>query len=146
MAFGDDIKRIKIQIEDAVGDVVARTAFAALSSVTLATPVGNPTLWQNPNNAPPGYVGGRARGNWQIGIGVEKQGETGTIDGSGASTIGIGRSVLAGYKLGEQIIINNNVPYIVPLSQGSSTQAPAGFPERAAQAAVNQVQLGLSGL
>lgn len=147
MAFEDEIKRIQKTIEVSVGDNVAETAFAILSTVTLATPVGNPTLWQNPSSAPPGYVGGRARGNWQVGISAEEAGETGEIDGSGANTISKGRSRLAGYRLGEgKIIVNNNVPYIGPLNDGSSTQAPVGFVEKAVQAAVNQAQQGLSGL
>ena len=146
MAFEDDIEKIQQTIEISVSENVAETAFAALAAVTLATPVGNPTLWQNPSNAPPGYVGGRARGNWQVGVGIEKSGETGQIDGAGASTISNGRAVLVGYKIGQRVIINNNVPYIVRLNTGSSTQAPAGFVEKAVQAAVRKSQEGLSGL
>ncbi len=146
MAFDDEIKKIQQTIQVSVGENVAEAAFAALSAVTLGTPVGNPTLWQNPSNAPPGYVGGRARGNWQVGISTEKEGETNQIDSVGASTISNGRAILAGYKLGQRVIINNNVPYIVPLNSGSSTQAPAGFVEKAVAVAVRKSQEGLSGL
>ncbi len=146
MAFEDDLKNVKKTIEIAVSENVAETAFAVLAAVTLATPVGDPTLWQNPQNAPPGYVGGRARGNWQVGIGVERTGESGRIDGSGATTLSNGRATLIGYSLGQRVIITNNVPYIGDLNNGSSTQAPVGFVEKAAQAAVIQSQLGLSGL
>lgn len=146
MAFEDDIKKTQQTIEISVSENIAETAFAALSAVTLATPVGNPTLWQNPENAPPGYVGGRARGNWQVGVGIEKGGETGQVDASGSNVISNARATLVGYQLGQRVIINNNVPYIVRLNSGSSTQAPSGFVEKAVQAAVRKSQEGLSGL
>lgn len=146
MAFQDDIKKTQLTIQISVGRNVAEASFAALSAVTLATPVGNPTLWQNPESAPPGYVGGRARGNWQVGIGIENEGETGQVDPTGASTVSNGRAILVGYKLGQRVIINNNVPYIGRLNTGSSAQAPAGFVEKAVQAAVRKSQEGLKGL
>ena len=80
--------------------------------------------------------------NWQVGIGVAKQGETGRIDGGGGTTIAGGRAILAGYSIGPRIIINNNVPYIVKLNNGSSAQAPIGFVEKAAIVAAVAAQIG----
>ncbi len=113
---------------------------AALTAVTLATPVGNPTLWKNPESAAPGYVGGRARFNWQTAIGVQLTGVLEDVDPSGVKTIDRGKDALANYQLGPEIIITNNVPYIERLNNGHSTQAPAGFVEKAAQAAVNAIE------
>ena len=47
-------------------------------------------------------------------------------------------SVATRYKLGQTVYISNNVPYIVRLDQGSSTQAPSGFVQRAIIKAINQ--------
>jgi hypothetical protein len=37
----------------------------------------------------------------------------------------------ASYKRGKDIVIANNVPYIVTLNEGSSAQAPSGFVQKA---------------
>ncbi|MEE9367039.1 MAG: hypothetical protein V3W44_10155 [Dehalococcoidales bacterium] len=148
MAFNDEIKKCQEDIDLAVEEVIAKISFAVFSAVTLATPVGDPRLWQNPENAPPGYVGGRARGNWQIGIGADPEGEgDDPPDPTGSRVLDTARAELAGYEFGtEKIFIVNNVPYIGPLNNGSSAQAPAGFVEKATQAAVNAAEQGLSGL
>lgn len=94
-------------------------------SIVLKNPVGNPLLWKNP--PPPGYVGGRSRGNWQIGLNAFTDVETGRIDASGGPTISVGLSKLAPAKPYGVIWIYNNVPYIVRLENGWSTQAPSGM-------------------
>lgn len=62
------------------------------------TPVGNPSLWKNPDAAPPGYVGGRARASWQF---------------SQTSPV--------------SVKVESNLPYIVALEFGHSSQAPQGM-------------------
>lgn len=133
------INLLGMHVEGLTSEFVRDVAFRTLSAVVLATPVGNPTLWQNPNAAPPGYTGGRARGNWQVGIGFADDAETGQIDKSGSATISKARTELAGYRIGPQILIQNNVPYINRLNEGHSTQAPAMFVQRGIQTALNSV-------
>lgn len=106
-----------------------RVALAIDQTVVLATPVGNPDLWKHA--APKGYVGGHARGNWQVGIGIAPEGTLDKVDPTGAEALAAGESAIHGSKPGEDIHITNNVPYIVPLNEGHSTQAPAGFVELA---------------
>jgi len=106
----------------------------------IATPVGNPSLWKEPPE--PGYVGGRARGNFQTSILVPLPGETGIIDPSGA--------VAQGQALAELLKIEgyavswttNNVPYIVgpnSLNDGHSGQAPAQYLEQVVERVLSAV-------
>lgn len=80
----------------------------------------------------------RALSNWQVGASV-----SGPIDaysvGSAGSTRAASlssamaeaeRAIKAG-KLSNALVIFNSVPYIRKLNEGSSSQAPAGFVERA---------------
>ena len=79
--------------------------------------------------APPGYAGGRFRGNWQVTFDSPASGETDRIDKSGAETLAAGGSMIETFKVGmvETIYFTNNVPYAVPLEFGHSTQAPQGM-------------------
>lgn len=117
-------------------DDIRRAAFAILSAVVVATPVGNPTLWQNPN-PPDGYVGGHARRNWLVSLGNftdNIEGEPGD-GGSGGNPISEGRAEIDKYNvLVTRLIIQNNVPYMTRLNDGHSTQAPENFVQTAVQA------------
>jgi hypothetical protein len=98
--------------------------------VVLGTPVGNPELWQNPGSAPPGYAGGRARGNWQASTGSPTAGEVERIDKSGSETIGSNGTVIQTIRPFSRSFETNNVPYIIALNDGlppgkqHSKQAP----------------------
>ena len=122
---------------------VQRTALAILQAVVTATPVGDPTLWQNPN-PPPGYVGGHARRNWIVSLGSfadEQRGTPGRADGGGAATaeaLGKGRREIDQFTTAQRrLIIQNNVPYITRLNNGHSTQAPRNFVQTAVQVGRN---------
>lgn len=110
-------------------EVTRKTAAVVLRDVVMGTPVGNPTLWRR-QPPPPGYVGGRARGNWFASLGSAST-ATREVTGMGAgeSALSEGESVLAGSSPGQDIHLTNNLPYIKPLNEGSSHQAPAGFVE-----------------
>lgn len=105
---------------------VRRAAIAADQVAVLATPVDT----------------GRARANWRVGIGSARTGfDEDASDASGGATIAEGQAVIAGWKSGAgPIFISNSVPYIIPLDEGSSAQAPNGMTAAAVQAA--RVQLG----
>lgn len=87
--------------------------------VVLKSPVGNPSLWANPLSAPPGYVGGKFRANWQITVGAPAQSVIESIAVPSALQIGA-------IPLGTTVWLVNNVPYAEKLEGGWSTQAPAG--------------------
>jgi hypothetical protein len=114
-----------------------------LAAVVQATPVGDPKIWQNPV-APAGYVGGHARRNWAVSttrpVDTVK-GNPGKGGGKGRATqqaISAGTKKIESYKVAtRRIIIQNNVPYIVPLNNGHSTQAPINFVQTAVMAGRN---------
>ena len=105
---------------------VRRAAIAADQVAILATPVDT----------------GRARGNWRVGIGGRPTGfDPNDTDANAA--LAQGQSAIETWKSGEgSIYITNNVPYIVPLDEGSSAQAPNGMSAAAVQAAQNQLGKG----
>jgi hypothetical protein len=121
----------KKDVEGFASMAVRRVAFAIDRAVVMGTPVGNPSLWKR--KAPKGYVGGRARANWIPTLGVPHTGTVDRIDKQGAATIALLAPVTADFRLGQTIWISNSLPYIVPLNNGHSTQAPAGYVEMAVQ-------------
>ena len=117
----DFVKTVKVREEV----VVRKLAFGLLEGVVKMSPVGNPELWKRPVK---GYVGGRFRANWQVGINAPVVGTLETKDKSGSATLAKGRQVLSGVKAGGGIIyITNNLPQAVPLEFGHSKQAPVGM-------------------
>lgn len=136
MATEFDPDEITQAVEDDVELVIREMAFSILRTAVLATPVGNPTLWKNPESASPGYVGGHARRNWRIGIQSAPSGEIEGVDKSGAATTGEAATKLRAYRGFPRVYIVNNAPYIGRLNDGHSKQAPRGFVERAIQAGI----------
>ncbi|HEC1650059.1 TPA: hypothetical protein R1156_001977 [Yersinia enterocolitica] len=87
--------------------------------------------------APAGYTGGRFRGNWQVGLDIQPDGETGRIDKSGNMTMAVGNYMLEQFKVGTKVIyFTNNVPYAYRLEFGHSSQAPNGMVRITAEDAV----------
>ncbi len=77
---------------------------------------------------PPGYTGGRFRGNWQVSFDAPTIEENGRIDKTGDLTKAAGNYTLSLFKVGmSSIYFCNNVPYAYPLEMGHSTQAPGGM-------------------
>jgi hypothetical protein len=74
-----------------------------------------------------GYVGGRFKGNWRVGINGIPIGETGSIDRNGSETKEIATAAILTSKAGDVIFIVNNVPYAHRLEYGWSKQAPLGM-------------------
>jgi len=145
MAREFDANEIIVSLSDAIGDDIAETALAALTNVVRRTPVGNPTRWQQPQSAPPGYVGGHARRNWNVSINAPRDSITGTEGDGGGKGAATSEAISKGSRTIERsnprttqrIIISNSVPYIGRLNAGHSTIAPANFVEMAVALAVN---------
>lgn len=127
----------EVVVEGSITQTAKKTAAKVLQAVTSGTPVGNPTLWQNPDSAPAGYTGGHARRNWQVQVDTFTPKEIDGEDETGAATIAEGLTEVERFTLRWHHIINihNSVPYIKRLNDGHSEQAPVGFIERAVQAA-----------
>jgi hypothetical protein len=113
--FARRIRALGDRIEDNTHDAVRRTALAINQAVVLATPVDT----------------GRARANWQVGIGEPELGATEDTDPGGGETVARNNLVISGSKPEAEIHLTNNLPYIEALNEGSSSQAPAGFVEEA---------------
>ena len=93
---------------------------------------------------------GWARANWipsvtksiQDTAGTREQAESGSVNKGPQLS---GQAEVLGYKLRQgRVFVTNNVPYILRLNDGSSTQAPSGFVEAAVQKAVARDILGLA--
>jgi len=108
------------EIEVGVDRVVAETAKVISSSVIIATPVDT----------------GRARANWQIGLGASVKNAIEDNDKGGQNTISRNNSAISGRRDDRPVYISNNLDYISALNDGSSAQAPANFVQEAAQKGV----------
>lgn len=116
-----------------------------VNEMVKGTPVGNPDNWhENSLPAPVGYVGGRARSNWQSSHTVPKGGEPNGPNQSGYPGAGetktLNRQSIGGLKGYSRTFITNNTPYIVALNDRPnphvpgmawSTQAPLQWMEAA---------------
>lgn len=83
---------------------------------------------------------GHARRNWQVNISAPSGQELPGVDASGQGTVSTGKSKLkasTGRNPFSPVFIENNVPYIGLLNEGSSMQAPAMFVDLSLVAAVN---------
>ena len=109
--------------------VVRSVLFSVANSLVERSPVGNPDLWQNPKAAPPGYVGGRFRANWQFGESEPNLAVTTGIDPTGGFTIGkLQAAVPETDARGKIYYFTNSLPYAERLEEGwSSRQAPDGI-------------------
>ena len=127
MSFSLDISKFAKKAGDNADKVVRKVVLDIGRSLVEKTPVGNPDLWQNPDNKPDGYVGGHARANWSHSIGALVNQEFKEIDATGGASIDRIISSVPVKAAGEVHYIQNSLPYMQALEDGHSTQAPAGM-------------------
>lgn len=127
MSFELDLRAFIEKAKGNADQVVKKVGIDMLAKIVDRSPVGNPSLWQNP--PPPGYVGGRFRGNWQVTFNAPATAELNRIDANGSSTKAAGAAVIAAYQSGiNSIWLTNTVPYAMALEFGHShIQAPQGM-------------------
>jgi hypothetical protein len=123
--FQEQVAAFTAKMDARANAVVRKIVFDVSTGLVMKTPVGDPEYWKSP--PPPGYVGGRARGNWQYALETPVINETGVIDKSGGETI----STIVG-KVPDDAAhhihyITNTLPYIKRLEDGWSRQAPHGM-------------------
>ena len=130
----------------------------AFERVIRLTPVGDPDYWKGhpkgtpPGNAspPPGYVGGNARNNWWFSLNKElapaqaskrKPNKSPNNQAYAQMTAGVLKS-----KLGDRLVFQNGVPYILKLENGTGSprQAPNGMVALAFQQLVTHFQKVMS--
>lgn len=131
--FDEFSKRMSIvakRLERNAEITIQRAAIRADQVIVLATPVDT----------------GRARGNWRVGLGIPQALDEPVSGGgfaAGANAIAEAQQVIASWRLGQgSIFIGNGVPYIVPLDQGSSSQAPNGMVDAGLNAARQEIRRG----
>lgn len=136
--FSLDLSKFVAKAKGNASEVV-RTCIIQIGEAVIArTPVGDPSTWKVA--APPGYVGGRARGSWQYGFNAPRAGEPKTIDGQGgpakapeAAIEGQAAQarVVAGINANQAPgvhFITSSVPYMRRLEyEAWSDQAPEGM-------------------
>lgn len=125
--------RIIVKSLEGVGETaVKRIVLDCVANLTAppsegGTPID--TRWASSNWVP--RIGGTFDGT---------AGSRGAVE-TGTQTAGVAQ-VAAGYTLAAGIVtITNNVPYIVRLNEGSSSQAPPGFVQAAILRAVQGVRI-----
>lgn len=113
--------KVKGRADAVVGDVVSQI----VQVIDNRSPVGSPLRWKHP--APKGYVGGRFRGNWQLGIGSPPAGALERIDPSGLGTVSAALSAIPAEAAGRVYYYVNNLPYAQRIEEGWSSIAPSGL-------------------
>jgi len=107
-----------------IDEVVTDVAVGISQRVIERTPVGQPSTWQSPSSAPPGYVGGRARANWFPSIDSPSNDTTDSTSNESGSRI----TSIKGQIAGNVYYLTNNLPYIRRLEYDNwSKQAPRGM-------------------
>lgn len=125
MTFIASLDRYSEKMKKDMEAVARRLVLDVGTALVMRSPVGQPSLWRSP--APPGYVGGRFRANWQHGYNKLPSGDLPDIDKTGAVSLarirsGVSQSPAAGIHF-----LTNNLPYAQRIEDGwSHTQAPQG--------------------
>lgn len=119
--FSRRIRKVARDVPENADDILRTVALVANQTVILATPVDT----------------GRARANWHVSI--ENPVTEATESTNFQARLDENASIIKSQSDGKALIISNNVEYIGALNAGSSAKAPAGFVEKALQAAANAV-------
>jgi len=109
--FAIDLKKFGKVTREQARTIFQKIALDLDSRVVLSTPVDT----------------GRARGNWFPSINSPSWAMSNISDKSGGVALARLNQVVAGAQLGDVIWQTNNLPYILPLENGHSGQAPEGM-------------------
>ena len=122
--FARRMRQIAREFEEGSNRAIIEAAVRADQLLVLGTPVDT----------------GRARANWQVNIGSPILAQLEQEDPSGTETISRNTARIRSRRSEQSIFISNNVPYIVRLNEGSSSQAPAMFIQTAVATAVGSIR------
>lgn len=124
MSFALDLAKFAEKVKEKANDAVGLIVLNVVQEIDKRSPVGDASYWITP--APKGYVGGRFRGNWQLGVDVLLTGETGRIDTRGGVTVSAALAAIPEDAAGRVFYYVNNTPYAQRIEDGWSRQAPEG--------------------
>lgn len=125
MTFKLELEAFAKKCGDNADLVIKKVIIDLGTSLVEKSPVGDAKYWKKP--PPPGYVGGRFRGNWQYGLNAVNATTTEAIDPSGSATIETIVGKVEDKASGNIHYLTNSLPYAQRLEEGWSRQAPAGF-------------------
>jgi hypothetical protein len=123
VSFALDLQRFAEKTKDKADLAVGKVVMEVSREIDQRSPVGDATYWKNP--PPKGYVGGRFRGSWNLGVGLVPP-NVETIDPSGAETQGRIIASIPEDAAGKVYYLVNQVPYARRIEDGWSRQAPQG--------------------
>lgn len=124
--FARKMRILGRRVQTNAPDMIRRIGLAISQTLITSTPVDT----------------GAARSNWQVGIGgpvAERRPSLGAGESATQPAISAAQAEIQEYQQGE-LWISNPLPYIGRLNEGSSSQAPAGFVEKAIDVAVEAVR------
>lgn len=141
MSFALDIRKFAEKAKGRADLAVKGVVIAFAGKIDERSPVGDAKYWiynrgtkEAPDyvdylayrDPPEGYVGGRFRGNWQLGVGSMPGGVLNRVDPTGERVRAEIGAAIPGEAAGEIYWLANNVPYAQRIENGWSRQAPTG--------------------
>lgn len=141
------LNNFEVQVRGETGKTVRQLALVIDRELVRRTPVGNPELWAANAGKKRGdrgfvgrdYTGGRARANWLPSLEVPSDEVVDQPDPTGAGAIAKMAQVTSKFRLGQRIIVSNNLNYIQRLNEGHSRQAPPQYVQAAIQVGLKTV-------
>ena len=124
MSFELDLKKFAEKAAARADEAVEGIIVGLHVKIDARSPVGDAKYWKSP--PPKGYVGGRFRANWQLGVGSMPGGTIATPDPDGGSVRARIQAGIPSDASGKVYFLANNVPYAQRIEHGWSTQAPQG--------------------
>ena len=124
MSWSKDLKNIIIKNEKLTEKQLRAGMFDAANVIVEGSPVGNKSLWKNPNGGPNPYVGGSYRSNHRISINKITSFEK-DITSEGGVLMEL-QADIAEFKIGETLFMTNPLPYATAIEYGHSSQAADG--------------------
>lgn len=114
MSLSNDVRRFSVKSLNDIGEIKRGVSLSLFNSIIQDTPVDT----------------GRARGNWQTSVREPAGSVLERDDKAGSEARKDAERVVGNSGLEDPIYMTNNLPYIEPLENGSSKQAPEGMVKR----------------
>lgn len=125
MTFSSDLKKFAKKADKNLSKTIRSSVAQVFGAVIKSTPVGNPSIWKNPNVK--NYVGGRLRNNWNTNLNSINESADRPPDSSGSGSEGDLLTTLGFFKNGDTIYLSNSLPYAQAVEEGWSKQRPHGM-------------------
>jgi hypothetical protein len=125
MTFALDMQNFTAKAKESANQVVGEIVVGVARELDMRSPVGDATYWVS--KPPKGYVGGRFRANWQLGINAVKRGVVNAVDKNGTIAFPAIAAGVPDDAAGNVFFLSNNLPYAQRIELGWSRQAPTGL-------------------